>query len=529
MTHVLLSVVACGLVATLTATSIAQPAQPVAGIINGDTILLNTYTTQVAQRARELSATSTTASDIVEQTWQTMVQQLLIRQAAQKRGITASSYADVVDALQQKVTQSVQPDTSRLYKEYLDRYTTANVDVIHLPCVRTTPTVPPDSILRAYYQQKQRQYVSLKPLRRLACLTWALRASPVDTSLMVNNIAAFVRLLNEATTTRSRDSIWTSVAETVPSGTGILHRDSAVQSPFYEAVHAASKSKKTGIAVGPLQHPSGVHVFLVDSARAGRYVVRVIIPDIEPSRETVDSIMQEVRTAQQMFQKGRPLVDLAGTFGSTVELSPYVSAEAKLFESYRLVKEAFATPVGSALDPIDTPERGAVLAVVVDSLAAGQMDFDDVRDRVLADWQRDQACSEMRTDMLRIHAVTTVLDDGRMMIGAPLSGASGAVIERDVLVDASGAIGSMNDPLAAQAVRAATTSGLLGPFRGDNGWYLVNVHYVVRATPEDYRQMRDNVLSTITNEQKKLAWEQFLRDLLDSASIEDRRGRYFRF
>lgn len=524
MKRLVLIVAACGI---LTATVIAQTNQPVAGIVNGDTILLNTYTAEVAQRARAMTPTSTlTASDIVESTWQTMVQQLLIRQAAQKRGISATSYPALVEELQNHVTRSVQADTSALYQEYLNRYTTANVDVIYLPCSRSTTTIPPDSILLAYYAQKKQQYVSMKPLRRLACLTWPLRASPVDTSLMVNNIDAFVRLLNDAKTSRSRDSIWTSVAETVPSGTGILHRDSAAQSAFYAVVHAASNGKRTGIAVGPIQHPTGVHVFLVDSVRAGRYAVRVIIPDIEPSRETVDSIMQEVRTAQQMFRNGRPLVELASTFGRTVELSPYLSSEAKLFESYRLVNEAFTTSVGNAIDPIDTPERGAVLAVVVDSLPAGQMDFDDVRDRVLADWQRDQACGDLRTDMLRIQAVTTVLDDGRMMLGAPLSG---AVVERDVLVDASGTIGSLNDPLAAQALRAATTSGMIGPFRGTNGWYLANVHYVVRATAEDYPQMRDNVLATITNEQKKLAWEMFLRNLLDSASIEDRRGRYFRF
>jgi len=430
--------------------------------------------------------------------------------------------------LSERIKSQTTIDSTRLYERYLQAATTANVDVIYLPCA-DVPADPGYEILEAYYTAHQDRYVSDRELRRLAIMTWPFVASPVDSTLMLGNIGAFVESLNAARTDRERDSIWNDVAATVPSGSTRLHPDSASHQNFYTFV----KGKKRGAALGPIMHPTGVHILLVDSVLTEKgasgkvYAVRVIITDIDPSRETVDSTLKEVHTAVEMYERGRVLGEIANSFQREIELSPYFGSDNKLYESYRLVDAAFEARVAQMLDPVDSPERGAIVAVVIDSVPAGPLPFDAAMDRVLVDWQIEQACLARETDMKKIRTVVSVLDDGRMLIGAPLPGAT---IFRDITVDPGGLIGDqILDPLASKAICDARDPGVMGPFRGDAGWYVVNVHYVVRPNPDDYPLYLKLNGETLAEEQRQDHWNHFLDHLTDDAEIVDQRYLYFRY
>ncbi|MBK6290774.1 MAG: hypothetical protein IPF59_03315 [Ignavibacteria bacterium] len=368
-------------------------------------------------------------------------------------------------------------DTTGLRQRYRDVATSATVDVILIPCVKDLPS-PNLADLKAYHKAHPTAFTSPLPMRRLAFISWPMAAAPIDSSLFLGNVNDFVGLLNKATSKRQRDSIWASVATTTSSGATRLSPDSASHRMFYAAV----KGKKPGTAVGPIKHSTGIHVLLVDTVHAksakiaGEISIRVIISEIEPSRQTIDSILRQVDEAAEMYERGMELSAIAGRFGRVPESSPWFTEEEKIYGSHRLVDVAFKTPVSVACDPIDTPERGAVLAIVVDKTPKE------------------------------------------------------AQIARGLNVHSDGMIGEvLYDPTAAKEILAKPTPDLFGPFLAESGWYIVNITGVIKANDDEYPMWLEMRKETIEAEQIEAHWQSFVKGLRTNAVIEDNRWVYFRY
>ncbi|MBK7032790.1 MAG: SurA N-terminal domain-containing protein [Ignavibacteria bacterium] len=419
-------------------------------------------------------------------------------------------------------------DTTGLRQRYRDVATSATVDVILIPCVKDLPS-PNLADLKAYHKAHPTAFTSPLPMRRLAFISWPMAAAPIDSSLFLGNVNDFVGLLNKATSKRQRDSIWASVATTTSSGATRLSPDSASHRMFYASV----KGKKPGTAVGPIKHSTGIHVLLVDTVHAksakiaGEISIRVIISEIEPSRQTIDSILRQVDEAAEMYERGMELSAIAGRFGRVPESSPWFTEEEKIYGSHRLVDVAFKTPVSVACDPIDTPERGAVLAIVVDSVPAGPMPFEAAVPRIAEALNRERGCEERRQLANTVKGLTSRLDDGLMFIGETPKEAQ---IARGLNVHSDGMIGEvLYDPTAAKEILAKPTPDLFGPFLAESGWYIVNISGVIKANDDEYPMWLEMRKETIEAEQIEAHWQSFVKGLRTNAIIEDNRWVYFRY
>jgi hypothetical protein len=274
------------------------------------------------------------------------------------------------------------------------------------------------------------------------------------------------------------------------------------------------KGKKRYTAVGPIGHATGVHVLMVDSVITvkGRKLpdvkVRVIVTEIEPSRQTVDSILRIVDDAAGLYDQGMELGVIAGRFGRTIELSPWFTDDEKIFGSYRLGDIAFKTQVAAACDPIDTPEKGVVLGVVVDSIDAGPMPFDAAASRVAMLLNRQRGCEARKDAMKTIMGVTT----------------------RNISIQGNGFIGEeLFDPAAAKEILAKSTTELHGPFLGDLGWYIVNLTGIVKANDAEFPMWLELRTEDLLQERKQSVWAAYLQSLRSEANIEDNRWYYFRY
>lgn len=419
-------------------------------------------------------------------------------------------------------------DTTGLRQRYRDVATSASIDVILIPCVKDLPS-PSLADLKAYHKSHPTAFTSPLPMRRLAVLSWPMAAAPIDSSLFLGNVTAFVGLLNKATSARQRDSIWASVATTTSSGATRLSPDSASHRVFYSAV----KGKKAGTAVGPIKHSTGIHVLLVDTVHAksskiaGEISIRVIISEIEPSRQTIDSILRQVDEAAEMYERGMELSAIAGRFGRVPESTPWFTEEEKIYGSHRLVDVAFKTPVSAACDPIDTPERGAVLAVVIDSVPAGPMPFEAAAPRIADALNRERGCEERRQLASTVKGLTSRLDDGLMFIGETPKEAQ---VARGLTVHADGMIGEvLYDPTAAKEILAKPTPELFGPFLAESGWYIVNITGVIKPNDDEYPMWLEMRKESIEAEQVEAHWQSFVKGLRTNAVIEDNRWVYFRY
>jgi hypothetical protein len=418
-------------------------------------------------------------------------------------------------------------DTTGLYERYAMAATSALVDVLLTPCTKNLPQ-PSVSELKAYHAAHAADFTTPRPMRRLAFLAWPMTAAPVDSSLFLNNVRTFVSMLNGTTNRTRRDSIWMSVATTTSSGATRLSPDSASHATFYAAV----RGRKVGAAVGPIVHPTGVHVLLVDTvhpARRGRaeISVRVIISEIEPSKQTVDSILTQVDEAAELYERGVEFGAIAGRFGRTIETSPWFTEDDRVFGSYRLADVAFATQRGAACDPIDTPERGTLLAVVLDSVPAGPLPFEAAIPRVADAILRQRGCDLALASAKQTHALASRIDDGTLFL---VESPKGAQVARGLSAHADGMIGDvLFDPLATKEILAKPYPDLYGPFLGEAGWYTVNIITQVRPNDAEFPMWLELRKADIELEQRNALWDRHLTELRSRAEITDERWLYFRY
>lgn len=430
--------------------------------------------------------------------------------------------------IRKKIVDSVQLDTAGLLTRFRESASSATADVIYLPCLTEVPA-PSVPEMEAYHKAHASEFTTDRPMRKLAYLAWPMTAAPIDSALVLSNIKRFVDKVNKTHNSMLRDSLWFGIASSTSNGVIKLYADSSAHKLFYNAV----QGKKPGTAVGPIATKAGAHVLLVDSvvAKSGKglpYIrVRVVVTPIEPSRQTVDSILKIVDEAVSLYDQGMELGAIAGRFGRTIELSHWFTDDEKVFGSYRLGDVAFKTQVAAACDPIDTPEKGVVLGIVVDSIDAGPLPFDAAQSRVNSAIQRQRGC-EARKDMMKtIMGLTTRLDDGLMFIA---ENPKGAQILRGTSIQGNGFIGeSLYDPTAAREILAKPLPDLYGPFLGDLGWYIVNIVSIAKANNDEFSSWLELRRADLLQEQQQTAWENYKSRIRKDATIDDNRWYYFRY
>lgn len=419
-------------------------------------------------------------------------------------------------------------DTLQLRSRFRTDASFALADVILVPCQPEGPT-PSVTEMETYHKAHAYDFVSPASMRRLAVLAWTLKATPRDSSVFLANIRSFVYMMNGAGTAPARDSIWTSVASTASTGSSRLSADSASHALFYSHV----KGKRVGSAVGPIVHRTGIHVLLVDTvfAKKGKRLpdvsVRVMIAEFEPSRQTIDSVLRLVDKAAEDYERGMDLGEVATAYNRQIEVSPWFTDAEKIYGSYRLADVAFRTQRGAACDPIDTPERGVVLSVVVDSVPAGPMPFEAAAPAIATAIRRVNSCNARKDLAKTTRSLATRLDDGRLLFIEPPKGAQ---IARDLTIHANGMIGDvLYDSTATREIFSQPYPELIGPFLADKGWYVVNIVTLHKALDDEYPQWLNNNLETVTMDQQEKMWALFLADLRNRAEIDDNRWVFFRY
>ncbi|MEY3386966.1 MAG: hypothetical protein RIR53_1777 [Bacteroidota bacterium] len=437
-------------------------------------------------------------------------------------------FAETESRLRRKITDGVTLDTTGLRERFRLTASSITGDVVLVPCAKDLPR-PNVSELEAYHKANSKLYTTAKPMRRLAVLSWPLTAAPIDSTLVLANIGRFVSLLNGARSAKVRDSIWNSVASTTSTGAIRLSADSASHKDFYQRVRTA----KVGAAVGPIMHPSGVHIMLVDSvikqknSKAPIVRVRFVVSPIDPSKQTVDSVLSVVNEAVSLYESGVELGGVAGRFGRNIALSPWFTAEDKVYGSYRLAHVAFNTQVAAACDPIDTPERGVVMAVVIDSVPAGPLPFEAAIQPMSDAIIRQRGCDARRDLAKRVRGLASRLDDGTLFLADKPSGVQ---VARGLTITGDGYFGdAMYDQTAAREILSKRVPDLHGPFLGDNGWYTVNITGINAANPDEFPMWLELRKADIEGEQRTAAWDAFVANLRSKASIDDQRWLYFRY
>lgn len=419
-------------------------------------------------------------------------------------------------------------DSAALRAEFERAALRATVEVAIIPCAPRVAE-PEEPELRRYYDLHTFDFKTDTPLRRIAFLSWSMAASKSDSATIHTNIARFVSDINSRKTRKQRDSLWTSVAALTMSGEVTLHPDSVATRELYAGIQVGAA---LGSAMGPITNSEGVHVFLVDSVITlgkGRsaYKVRGIATTIEPTQRTVDSVLRDVQRAVDMYENGMELGAVAEKYGKRIDISPFFTRDQKLFGSYRLSQVAFNSQKTAASEPVDTPDKGVVLSVVVDSVDVGVIPFEAAFDLVRKVVKRDRACMDTKVDARKLFGMVTRLPEGPMFLADTPKGVK---ILRNVSVATDGMIGEeLFDPTAAKEILSHKEVGLFGPFLGDAGWYIANTLQYSAPDPKEMTMFLDLRGSDLLQMQRDNAYDKWFLTMRRNATITDNRWIYFRY
>jgi len=434
----------------------------------------------------------------------------------------------IEDRLRQQVLrEEFSVDSARLREAFVRAAERCNVNLVLLPCASTVAE-PDERQLQQYHASRPWEFTSTESLRRFAYIAFAMTPSASDSVRTLDNVRRFVRDINAERTERRRDSLWSAVSSVTRSFTTVLHPDSTTTNTIYAALKGAAR----GRAYGPIRDGADYVVVLVDSVSTvsrGRkvYLVRGIRTIVEAGKTTIDSVLTLVDSAATMYDSGEEFGSVAQKFKKTVELGPWVTPQQKVFGSYRLADVIHSTPRLVLCDPVDTPEKGVVVAVVVDSLPAGPLPFDAARDRVHEAYRRRQSCLDVRTEARRLAAVVKVLPEGTFFVGEKPANAR---ILRSVTVDRNGFIGEeLFDPAAVKEILKNTEPGLYGPFVGDLGWYMTHIISYEPAEPREFPLWLQLRGEDAVAEQQQEFWTSWLQRQRTTARIIDNRWLTFRY
>lgn len=428
-------------------------------------------------------------------------------------------------AVRERVLATLPIDTSAARRTYAELSSSCTADVVYLPCATST-TEPTDDALRAHYQRQLERYTAKRPMRRLALIAFSLKPTAADSA----EFELISQRMNEAWKRADRRRRQ-AMADGFSKQPGVMTVSIDPTNVSLRPVYDVAKTHAEGDMLGPVIVRDTSYYMLLERLPSksdptiGGRLMRMAL-EVAPSRK--DSILRQLDEAIAMYEGGAELGDVAAHVGRPITVTRWVSIDDSVAGSYKLVDMAFTQQLGTALDPVVTSQRMAVMAVVADSLPPGPMPFDKVRDQVREDLMREQACTD-RTKMARsMRALCTRLDDGTLVVADQMPGMT---VDRGVTIDLAGTIGmSASDVRMTEAVYAAGAPGLVGPILGERGWYVVNVLALTTADPSGFRAWTSTETGRDMIEiHREKAWQEFLYELRTKATISDERWKYFNY
>lgn len=414
-------------------------------------------------------------------------------------------------------------DTAALKEHFLTAASTCTADLLAIPCGDAAQDVPSDGACQVWLAKNAQRYQAKEEIRRCAYMAFPMTPTPADSADVLQRIRRFVADCRAMPTQRGRDSLFLLVAANTLAAPVVLHPDSAAT----RAVYDACRGKAVGSVVGPVVLAGGIAVAHVDSVHPTSIDATMILTSIDPGPATIDSILQRVQAVIDDYESGMDLGTVADRAGRDIKVTPWFMRREKVFGSWRLADVAFGTPRGLICDPVDTPEMGVVLAVVIDSVAPGPLPLDACRDQVRADLAMENACMAQNAAIQALYARCTV-KGGALTVNGTLP--AGATIERAVTVDRIGSVGETRfDADLVRQVYAKPGTGLRGPYRGSTGWYILNVRAIDIPSMDEfplYLSLRGDDLVAMQRQEHYNTVEQRLRS---TANIVDQRWITFRY
>lgn len=567
--------------------------QGVIGQVNGASITVQAFN-EIYLSSRENFRTSRGVdpgpgdeAQMQQQTWDALVEQMLLNQEARRRGLEATD-AEILNAARNNPPQMLMqqeafltdgrfdpqkylsyldsPDVNPAFLAQLEAYLRQTLPVeklgnmiyggarvsepeIHEAFVDRNETArisyrifelkdyPPgqpvtDSEAEAYFKAHPDEF-NLPPQATVKAVRVDRRPTPEDVTALQQQLADYARIARRAAAGDSSASNFATLAETysdLPSALqgGLVDR-------FYSAgeltpqIEAAAFSLPVGGVSEPIQDRAGIHIIQVDSVQVEGDVRKVRIRDlmvrVVPSDATIADIEEKMRALKESAAKE--------DFGAAAKAAGFTVTNPPAFAEGGYIRGLEAVPgpvawafraVPGAVSPIFQSNDAWVLLQLVGRTTAGTPTFRDVMEVARQKAGEARQRERARRDVDAFLARVRGAASWRTAAGAD----SPHVFVVGPVTRSSGIPGLGREPAALGAVFSLPVGAPSPPIDVARGVMVLRVEEHRPADETQFESQRQQLAQQILGQRRNEIYQDWLKQLKAKARIKDYRDLYFR-
>jgi peptidylprolyl isomerase/peptidyl-prolyl cis-trans isomerase D len=291
--------------------------------------------------------------------------------------------------------------------------------------------------------------------------------------------------------------------------------------PFSEAVFSADP----GDIVGPVETQFGYHIIKVDDIQSieFKYSELKIAPKI--TGVTRNKLFRDAYSFKKQIEEGAGFAGLAEKLGYRFQETPFFTKERPILGSRYLTDKIFNADVGTVIEPTELDYYGLVVVEVVGQRKAGIAPLEDVKAKIRQRLGTAKKLDKIKPKAEKIYNHVTTADS----IGAARQIDSEIKIHSDAGIKGDGSITDVgSDQIMASAALEAPIGKIVGPIRGEKGYYIIKVKD--RSIPDE--KMVDKELpfffDALTSTQRGNTFYQWFNNAKKEADVEDFRFEYYK-
>ncbi len=190
-----------------------------------------------------------------------------------------------------------------------------------------------------------------------------------------------------------------------------------------------------------------------------------------------------------------------------------------------LTEYGFDNPVGSVSNPIEVKRVGIVVVQVSDSREAGVKPLVDVKEEIKIRLQRIK-----KLDIIKAKAqdVYNKIKDKDVIAKATEIDPTLEIRSAAKIRDNGQVMGLGNEPIFTASVMGAQVGKIVGPIRGERGYFIIQVTDKQMADESKFATESVNLANSIAQQAKGSAYYQWVASQKDNAKIVDNRSKFYR-
>ena len=372
-------------------------------------------------------------------------------QVLQNNGLTEAHFLDLIrqDVAQNQIVGAVQSSgapsdmMTKLVFQYLNEKRTA--DILELPFAsRPVPPSPDEAVLKRFYTNNPARYTAPE-YRHIKVVV--LSPASIGRSLAVSDtdlhgwfdqhkgefVSPEKRSMQVLTTDKQSVAdqlaaqwkagaswaVMQDAAKQAGASATPLDDATADQVPSPELAKAAFAAQPNAVT-GPIHEPLGYQVLVVTKVTPAKNPsfdqLKPLIHDKAAAEKATDLVDARAQKLQDLFAGGAKMDEVPADLGAA-GASGTLDAQGKTKDGepaplpamgdvrQQIIDAAFKANPNDQIQPTEGPDH-TWYAVAVDSIdKPAKLPFDQVRDRVLADWRADQVHHEQEANAARILAL----------------------------------------------------------------------------------------------------------------------------